>query len=341
MTQILHDFRSDTVTKPSEEMRRVIAEAVVGDDVFGDDPTVHRLEAVAAEMAGKEAALFVSSGTQANLAALMSHCARGEEYIVGQMQHNYRWEAGGAAVLGSIQPQPLPNQPDGTLSLDDIEANIKPDDPHFAITRLLSLENTIGGQILPLTYMADATALARKHGLSCHLDGARAFNAVAGLNVSLSELVADFDTVSLCLSKGLGAPVGSVLVGSQDLIARAHRLRKMLGGGMRQAGILAAAGLFALENNVERLTVDHANAARLAEGLGAYSALKVSRPQTNIFWVDVEEGIASAFSAYLNDQGIAVTSLYGGTRQRWVTHLDVSERNVEEALASVGRFFNQ
>ncbi|MEP3279515.1 MAG: low-specificity L-threonine aldolase [Stappiaceae bacterium] len=341
MNQILHDFRSDTVTKPSAAMRQVIADAEVGDDVFGDDPTVLRLEAIAAEMAGKEAGLFVSSGTQANLTALMSHCARGEEYIVGQMQHNYRWEAGGAAVLGSIQPQPIPNQPDGTLRLEDIEANIKPDDSHFAISRLLSLENTIGGQILPLTYMSEATALARKHGLSCHLDGARAFNAIKGLNVSLSELVADFDTVSLCLSKGLGAPVGSVLVGQHDLIARARRLRKMLGGGMRQVGVLAAAGLYVLENNIDRLSVDHANAARLAEGLDAFPALNVLRPQTNIFWVDVDEACASAFADYLSAQGIGVTSLYGGTRQRWVTHLDVDEKNVEDALHSVGRFFDQ
>ena len=340
MSQIQFDFRSDTVTKPTHEMRKVIADAEVGDDVFGDDPTVLKLEKLAAEMTGKDDAVFVSSGTQANLIALMSHCQRGEEYIVGQMQHNYRWEAGGAAVLGSIQPQPIMNQSDGTIKLEDIESNIKPDDSHFAITRLLSLENTIGGNILPVTYMSEATSLARKYGLSCHLDGARAFNAVVGLNVTLAEMTSDFDSVSLCLSKGLGAPIGSVLVGHSELVKRARRMRKMLGGGMRQVGIMAAAGIYALENNIERLSADHLNASKLADGLSQYDKLEVTPPQTNIFWVDVHSSVAKEFDSFLTEKGIGVTSLYGGTRQRWVTHLDVNESDVDQSLELVKQFFN-
>ena len=340
MNPIQFDFRSDTVTKPTPGMRKAIADAEVGDDVFGDDPTVHRLENLASDMAGKEDAVFVSSGTQANLIALMTHCQRGEEYIVGQMQHNYRWEAGGAAVLGSIQPQPIMNQPDGTLKLEDIESNIKPDDAHFAISRLLSLENTIGGKILSVTYMNEATELARKYGLSCHLDGARAFNAMKGLNVSLADLVTDFDTVSLCLSKGLGAPIGSVLVGPTEIIKRARRIRKMLGGGMRQVGMMAAAGIYALENNVDRLAEDHSNAHKLADGLNQNEKLTVSLPSTNIFWVDVDESIAVEFESYLQEKGIGITSLYGGTRQRWVTHLDVNENDVNQTLDLIGQFFN-
>ncbi len=339
VNSIQFDFRSDTVTKPTLGMRKAIADADVGDDVFGDDPTVDKLEKLTADLAGKEDAVFVSSGTQANLMALMSHCQRGDEYIVGQMQHNYRWEAGGAAVLGSIQPQPIMNQPDGSLKLEDIESNIKPDDSHFAITRLLSLENTIGGKILPVTYMNEATTLARKYNLSCHLDGARAFNAVKGLNVSLAELVSDFDTVSLCLSKGLGAPIGSVLVGPTDLIKRARRVRKMLGGGMRQVGIMAAAGIYALENNIDRLTEDHSNASKLADGLKQFEKLTISQPSTNIFWVDVDESIASDFESHLQTKGIGITSLYGATRQRWVTHLDVNEKDVNQTLELVGQFF--
>jgi threonine aldolase len=338
-TAIRYDFRSDTVTRPGPLMRAAMAAAEVGDDVFGDDPTVGRLEAKVCEMLGKESALLVSSGTQANLIALMSHCERGDEYIVGQKAHCYRWEAGGAAVLGSIQPQPLTNQPDGTLSLADIEEAIKPDDPHFARTRLLALENTIGGKALSLAYVDAATSLARRHGLSCHLDGARVFNAAAVLGVPAATLVAPFDSASVCLSKGLGAPIGSVLAGSFPFIARARRLRKMLGGGMRQAGIIAAAGLYALEHNVERLVDDHANARTLAEGLSAFPGLTVSAPETNIVFVNVAEEIAGTFSDHLAAHGIGVTSAYGATQQRWVTHLDVSEDAVEAALAVMRDFF--
>ena len=340
MTTIRYDFRSDTVTRPSAPMREAMNGAEVGDDVFGDDPTVNRLEGRAAEMLGKDAALFVPSGTQSNLAALMAHCERGDEYIAGQEAHCYSHEAGGAAVLGSIQPQPLAHQPDGTLALADIEAAIKPDDMHYARTRLLALENTLGGRVIPLDYVRAATDLARRHGLATHLDGARVFNAKVALGVPVSEIAAPFDTVSVCLSKGLGAPVGSVLVGKAEVIAKARRLRKMLGGGMRQAGILAAAGLYALENNVARLAEDHANAKVLAEGLSRFQALHLAPVETNMVWVDVDPEIASELNAYLAANGVGITHGYAGRRQRWVTHLDVGAEAVEGALAVVGRFFD-
>ncbi|AWV04966.1 low-specificity L-threonine aldolase [Burkholderia sp. JP2-270] len=338
-TAIRYDFRSDTVTRPSPAMRAAMAAAEVGDDVLGDDPTVRRLEARIAEMLGKEAALFVPSGTQSNLIALMVHCERGDEYIVGQNAHCYRWEAGGAAVLGSIQPQPLGNQADGTLLLADIEEAIKPDDPHFARTRLLALENTIGGKVLAPRFVDEATALARRYGLNCHLDGARLFNAAAALEVSVDTLARPFDTVSVCLSKGLGAPVGSVLAGSASDIARGRRVRKMLGGGLRQSGVLAAAGLHALEHNVERLADDHANAHSLAQGLASLPGLSVSKPDTNIVFVNVATEFASAFADHLCAHGIGVASAYGATQQRWVTHLDVGKEAVAAALDVAGSFF--
>jgi threonine aldolase len=339
-TPIQHDFRSDTVTRPSPAMRAAMASAEVGDDVYRDDPTVTKLEAVMAERFGKEAAVFLTSGTQSNLVALMAHCERGDEYIVGQQAHCYRWEAGGAAVLGSIQPQPLNNQPDGSLLLADIEDAIKPDDSHYARTRLLALENTIGGKVLSQDYMEAATALARHHGLATHLDGARVFNAATALNTPVATLAKPFDTVSVCLSKGLGAPIGSVLVGSEQLIAKARRTRKMVGGGLRQVGIIAAAGLYALEHNVVRLADDHANAATLAKGLSAYEQLKVTMPDTNIVFVEVDGTIAADFKAHLAVRGIGITSAYGATKQRWVTHLDVDRAAVETALAAVRAFFS-
>lgn len=342
MTAALHyDFRSDTVTRPGAGMRAAMAAAEVGDDVFGDDPTVKRLETRLAELLGKEAGLFVTSGTQSNLVALMAHCGRGDEYIVGQQAHCYRWEAGGAAVLGSIQPQPIENQADGTLLISHIDAAIKPDDPHFARSRLLALENTIGGKVLPTAYMEAATALARGRGLACHLDGARVFNAAAALGVPVATLARPFDTVSVCLSKGLGAPVGSILVGSAALIAKGRRLRKMLGGGLRQAGILAAAGLYALEHNVERLAEDHANAKALARGLAKLPGVTVAEPDTNIVFAEIAEQYAGAFAAHLAEHGIGVTSAYSATRQRWVTHLDVDREAVERALAVAADFFSR
>jgi threonine aldolase len=326
------DLRSDTVTKPTAAMREAMARAEVGDDVFGDDPTVIALQERIAAMLGKEAALFVPSGTQSNLVAVMSHCGRGDEYIVGQMAHTYRWEAGGAAVLGSVQPQPLEHQPDGTLALRDIEAAIKPDDAHFARTRLLCLENTLGGKALSLAYMAEATALARKHQLATHLDGARLFNAATALQVPAREIAQHFDTVSVCFSKGLGAPVGSALCGSKALIRSAHRWRKMLGGGMRQAGVLAAAALYALDHHVARLADDHVLAQRLAQGLVGLPHLVVEPPQTNMVFVDVQGDRAAGLMAHLKAHGVRATGLY---RLRFVTHLDVDAAGVDHAIATL------
>lgn len=337
MSSIIYDFRSDTVTRPDAGMRAAMAQAEVGDDVYGEDPTVTMLESRLAALTGKDAGMFVPSGTQSNLVALMAHCGRGEEFIAGQDAHCYKFEAGGAAVLGSIQPQPIENAPDGTLPLDKIEAAIKLDDMHFAPTRLLALENTIGGKVLPQAYVEEATALARRNGLSTHLDGARLFNAAVASNRSVSELAAGFDSVSVCLSKGLGAPVGSVLVGSKAFIRRARRLRKMVGGGMRQAGILAAAGLYALEHNVERLAEDHRRARRLAEGLARHGALTVEMPQTNIFFVTADPAVGEGFAAHLAAAGIGVSGRYG--QQRWVTHKDIGDDAIDAALEAAAGYF--
>ena len=324
------DLRSDTVTQPTASMRAAMAAAVVGDDVFGDDPTVNALQERIALMLGFEAALFTPTGTQSNLCALMSHCQRGDEYIVGQMAHTYRWEGGGAAVLGSIQPQPLPNQADGSIALEDIDANIKPDDAHFAKTRLLALENTWGGQILPAGYVEAATSLARRKGLATHLDGARLFNAAVASGVPARDIARHFDSVSVCFSKGLGAPVGSALCGSRDFIVRAHRIRKMLGGGMRQAGMLAAAVLHALDHHVDRLADDHANARRLADGLRGLPGVNVMPPQTNIVFVDLAPEKADGVVARLKAAGVRCTGLY---RLRFVTHLDVGRDDIDRAVA--------
>ena len=324
------DLRSDTVTQPTAAMRAAMMAAELGDDVFGDDPTVNALQARIASMLGKEAALFVPTGTQSNLCALMSHCQRGDEYIVGQMAHTYRWEGGGAAVLGSVQPQPLVQQADGSIALEDIAANVKPDDAHFARTKLLALENTWGGQVLPLAYIESATALARSKGLATHLDGARLFNAAVASGVAAGQIAQHFDSVSVCFSKGLGAPVGSALVGSKEFIARAHRVRKMLGGGMRQAGVLAAAALHALDHHIERLADDHANARALAEGLQGLPGVTVQAPQTNIVFVDLAPEKAAGVVPRLRDAGVLCTGLY---RLRFVTHLDVSSADVARAVA--------
>jgi len=323
------DLRSDTVTQPTEAMRAAMAAAELGDDVFGDDPTVNALQERIAALLGKEAALFVPTGTQSNLCGLMAHCGRGDEYLVGQMAHTYRWEGGGAAVLGSIQPQPLPQQADGSIRLEDIEAAIKPDDAHFAKSRLLALENTWGGQVLPLPYIEAATALARRKGLATHLDGARLFNAVVASGTSAGRIAQHFDSVSVCFSKGLGAPVGSALVGSKGFIARAHRIRKMLGGGMRQAGVLAAAALHALDHHVERLADDHANARALAEGLQGVPGVTVQPPQSNILFIDLDPARAAGVVDRLRAAGVLCTGLY---RLRFVTHLDVSAADIQRAL---------
>ena len=331
------DLRSDTVTCPTPAMRAVMSAAEVGDDVFGDDPSVNALQERIAAMLGKEAALFVPSGTMSNLCALMSHCQRGDEAIVGQLAHTYRYEAGGAAVLGSIQPQPLPQQDDGTLALADIAAAIKPADAHFATTRLLCLENTWNGKLLPLDYIEAATSLARGRGLASHLDGARLFNAAVASGTPVIDIARHFDSVSVCFSKGLGAPVGSALCGSTALIARAHRIRKMLGGGMRQAGSLAAAALYALDHHVDRLTQDHALARRLAEGLARIDGVSVVAPQTNIVFASLEGGRTPALLAHLEQRGVLATGLIG---LRFVTHLDVDAAGIDRTVAAVSEFMS-
>jgi len=389
------DLRSDTVTQPTPAMRAVMASAPVGDDVFGDDPGVNALQDKLAALLGFEAALFVPTGTQSNLCGLLAHCQRGDEYIVGQMAHTYRWEGGGAAVLGSVQPQPLSHQPDGTLALADIEAAIKPDDAHYAKTRLLTLENTFGGKLLPFDYVQQATELAARYGLGRHLDGARLFNAALAqaqkvateyktnqplaqaeyelgamnsdapevqngtgapvgtgrhdeqLYPHVDDIVAQarriaqcFDSVSVCLSKGLGAPVGSVLCGSAALIQRAHRIRKMAGGGMRQAGILAAAGSYALDHHVARLADDHALATRLAEGLEGLPGVRVEPAQTNMVFVDLDgaaKARANDLLPYLKTHGVLATGLY---RLRFVTHLDVDAKGIDHAVAVLRAFFD-
>jgi threonine aldolase len=326
------DLRSDTVTRPTEAMRRAMHAAEVGDDVFGDDPTVNRLQSQLAELLGYEAGLFAPSGTQTNLIALMTHCQRGDEYIVGQDAHTYRYEGGGAAVLGSIQPQPIENAPDGALPLAKVAAAIKPDDAHFARTRLLALENTIGGKVVPLATCHELTTFAHGKGLATHLDGARLFNAAVALGVAPREVSRGFDSASICLSKGLGAPVGSVLVGPREFIERAKRPRKMLGGGMRQAGVLAAAALHALDHHIDRLADDHANAQWLADGLKGLDAVAAAPAQTNMVFVDLAPGRASRTDTVsrLRERGLLCTGIH---KLRLVTHLDVMRADIDRAVA--------
>lgn len=332
------DFRSDTVTKPTEAMRKAMSEALVGDDVYGDDPTVNELEQWAAQRHGFEAALFTTSGTQANLLGLMAHCQRGDEYLCGQQAHNYKYEAGGAAVLGSIQPQPIENNPDGTLDFAKLAAAIKPDDSHFARTKLLSLENTINGKVLPLSYLAQAREFVNHHGLMLHLDGARVYNAAVALDIDVKEIAQYFDSMTICLSKGLAAPIGSLLLGSSEFIARARRLRKMVGGGMRQAGILAAAGKLALTEQVEQLKLDHANAKRLAEGLSKIDGyhVKPELVETNIVFAKLDEKIdIKQIAAKLADDGITVSP---GNPIRFVTHKDVTGEDIDTLLAKLAQY---
>lgn len=321
------DLRSDTVTRPSRAMLEQMMAAPVGDDVYGDDPTVNELQRYAAALSGKEAALFLPTGTQANLVALLSHCERGEEYIVGQGAHNYLYEAGGAAVLGSIQPQPIDAAADGTLPLDKVAAKIKADDIHFARTKLLSLENTHNGKVLPREYLRQAWEFTRERGLSLHVDGARIFNALVEYGCELKEIAQFCDSFTICLSKGLGTPVGSLLVGDKAYITRANRWRKMTGGGMRQAGILAAAGLYALQNNVARLKEDHENAAWLAAQLKAIGA-DVMRHDTNMLFIRVGDN-AQALGAYLSERGVLINA---SSVVRLVTHLDVDREQLAEVV---------
>ena len=348
MNKPVVDLRSDTVTQPTAAMREAMLAAPLGDDVFGDDPSVNALQDKIAAMLGFEAALFVPTGTQSNLCAILSHCQRGDEYIVGQMNHCYRWEGGGAAVLGSVQPQPLQHQADGTLALGDIEAAIKPDDAHFARSRLLALENTLGGKLLPLSYIEEATALAARKGLARHLDGARLFNAAvaqaaptgADPRSEARRIAQNFDSVSVCFSKGLGAPVGSALCGSAQFIASAHRIRKMAGGAMRQSGLLAAAATYALDHHIDRLADDHALAKRLADGLVGLEGVRVEAPHSNMVFVDLE-GAARERSAglmpHLASQGVLATGLY---RLRFATHLNVDAAGVDRVVEVIRNYFN-
>ena len=332
------DLRSDTVTRPTAAMRERMAAAEVGDDVFGDDPTVNALQARLAAMTGHEAGLFFPSGTQSNLAALMAHCARGEEFIIGSLGHSYKYEAGGAAVLGSLWPQTLDYEVDGSLDLKKVAALIKPDDAHFAKTRLLVVENTQNGRVLPLSYIEEASRFARNKGLLFHLDGARVFNAAVKLKLPVKEITRHFDSVSLCLSKGLGSPVGSVLVGRKDFIYRAHRVRKMLGGGMRQAGVLAAACLYAVEHHVERLAEDHANAKALAEGLAGLPGLSLDpkQVQTNMVFATLDPSRVDALVKHMREQGIIILA---NPNLRLVTHLDIGMDDVPKIVSGFKAFF--
>lgn len=331
------DLRSDTVTRPTDAMREAMARAEVGDDVYGEDPTVNALQARLADALGFQAGLFAPSGTQCNLLAMMAHCQRGDEYIVGMEAHTYKYEGGGAAVLGSIQPQPIPQADDGTLPLDVVARAIKPDDAHFARSRLLCLENTWQGRVLPLDYLAQARALCDRTGLALHLDGARLYNAAAALGVDACVIAAPFDSVSVCLSKGLGAPVGSVLVGTQALIDEARRWRKVTGGGMRQAGILAAGALHALDHHVLRLADDHARARRLAEALDGLDGVAVAASHTNMVFVDIDGARVDVLEACLRSARVRLSPGAGG-RIRLVTHLDVDDDGIERVVSAFAEF---
>ncbi len=346
MTRLV-DLRSDTVTQPTAGMREAMISAPLGDDVLGDDPSVIHLQEKIADMLGFEAALFMPTGTQSNLCGILAHCQRGDEYIVGQKAHTYLWEGGGAAVFGSVQPQPLNHQADGSLALDDIEAAIKPDDAHFARTRLLALENTIGGKLIPMAYIEQATQFAHSKGLATHLDGARLFNAAVAQAVQRgtnackeAKVIAScFDSVSVCFSKGLGTPVGSALCGSKDFIYRAHRIRKMAGGGMRQAGLLAAAATYALDHHIDRLADDHALMRELASGLDGIPGVHMESPHTNILFIELSgpaRDRAAGLLDYLRSRGILATGFY---RLRFVTHLDVDAPGIHQAVQAIREYF--
>jgi len=333
------DLRSDTVTQPTPAMREAMANAPVGDDVYGEDPTINALEQRVATMLGKESALLCASGTQSNLCGLLAHCRNGEEYIVGQEYHTYRYEAGGAAVIGGIVPQPLEVQTDGTLDLDVLVSRIKPDDPHFPITRLLAFENTHAGKVIDQAYFNTARRIADQHGLAMHLDGARLANAVVASDRSFAELAAPFDSVSICCSKGLGAPVGSLLVGSADFIARARRWRKMVGGGMRQAGVIAAAIDHALDHHIERLKQDHANAAWLAEelaGIAGQHAITTHPAQTNMVYLELPSAeLGLQLQQFMAQRNIVIPS---GKKLRLVTHLNAERPMLEQFISSFAEF---
>lgn len=335
----LIDLRSDTVTKPSAEMLKAMMNASVGDDVFGEDPTVNLLEERIAELSGMAAAVFAPTGTQSNLLGLLAHCGRGDEYIVGQSAHTYMWEGGGAAVLGSIQPQPLDFNPDGTLDLEKVYLAIKPDDAHHARTKLLCLENTTGGKVLPLDYLEQIPQFCCENKLASHLDGARVFNAAVKLGIDLQTITKNFDSVSICLSKGLGTPMGSVLCGSTELIKEARKWRKMLGGGMRQAGIMAAAGIYALEHNIQRLAEDHTNAELLAHELAQVDEIEVVAVNTNIVFIKAAVRYPE-LRASLFEQGIVLPKAANKAGLlRLTTHLDVNKSDVTKAITAIKHFY--
>ena len=335
------DFRSDTVTKPSIAMLNAMTCSPVGDDIYREDPTVIKLENMIAERAGMEDAIFAPSGTQTNLMGIISHCERGDEYIVGQTAHTYLWEGGGAAVLGSVQPQPLDFEADGTLCLKKVALAIKPIDDHLVRTKLLCLENTTNGKVLPLDYFKKASTLAKENALTFHLDGARVFNAAVELGVELHEISQHFDSISICFSKGLGAPVGSVLCGNKEFIKRARRWRKVLGGGMRQAGILAAACIYALEHNVARLKQDHENAQNLAKGLSMINEISVvpNSLHTNMLFIETPDNY-DALHVYLMQKGIVLPKAPNKRDLiRLVTHLDISEKDIDTVVNEVKSFY--
>lgn len=332
------DLRSDTITQPTPSMRRAMSEAKVGDDVFGEDPTVNRLEEMVAQRLGKEAALFVASGTMANLVSQLTHCGRGDEMILGDQSHMFFYEQGGSATIGGIHPRTLENMPDGTMALTDIEAAVRPDDIHFPKTKLIVLENThnrCNGSPLDIDYMHSVAELTRRHGLKLHVDGARLFNAAAALDMDAKNLVTEADSVSICLSKGLAAPVGSIVSGNKDFISEARRNRKVVGGGMRQAGILAAAGIIALTEMVDRLADDHENARTLAEGLANIKGISIDTDMvfTNIVYFDVtqKDMTAKILAERLYSRGIRLLPT-GPKRLRAVTHYHVTSSDIDHAL---------
>jgi len=336
------DLRSDTVTLPTPAMREAVYRAELGDDVFGEDPTTNRLEEMSAERMGKEAALLVASGTMGNLVCTLTHCRRGEEVILGDRSHTFLYEAGGMSTLGGIHPHTISNQPDGTMRLEDIEGAIRGDNVHFPRTRLICLENTHNrcyGSALTSEYIDSVSALAKEHGLSVHLDGARIFNAAVALGVDVKELTANVDSLSFCLSKGLSAPVGSVVCGSSEFIAEARRARKVLGGGMRQTGVIAAAGIKALEEMVDRLAEDHKNARRLAEGIASISGLSIelANVQTNIIYFELDEGRMTPMELVkeLNKKEVKLLSV-GARRLRAVTHYGISAGDIDLTVKALG-----
>ncbi len=341
------DLRSDTVTQPTPEMREAMAKAVVGDDVYGEDPTVNKLQELAAKIMGKEAGLFIPSGTMGNLSAMLAHCQRGDEVILGNKSHTFLFEAGGISALGGVHSCQLPNQPDGSIKLDDIRNAIRSDDPHNPITRLIALENThnrCGGTYQIPAYTREVCDFAHQHGLAVHLDGARIFNAAIACGVSVKEMVSHVDSVTFCLSKGLCAPVGSILCGSREFIRQAHRIRKQLGGGMRQAGILAAAGIVALEHMVDRLIEDHIHARKLADGLRLITSIVLDEgtATTNMVFIKIRDDVnysAQQISNLLEKQGIRI-GIVGERRFRMVTHYWINDNDINKTIEAFGMILN-